>query len=171
MFHASRVIVALVTALAVACSSPEEKRAREATTARAAVAAESARAVVASSLPATSVWDEPHLVQRLVQSGLAPQAVTDAKPESYWQVPVLVYRVGNATLHAYLYRDSTSRRKIVGTLDTLTLAPPGTPSPYVIPRLLIVQNNLAAVLVGGSARQQERVSLAIGAGLSISRAR
>ena len=160
--------LAVIALAAAACGSPEARREREATIARTAVAAESAKASVAASLPPTSVWDEPHLVQRLVRAGLAPQAVADSKAEPYWRVPVHAFRVGSATLHAYLFRDSTARRSVTDGLDTLTIAPRGAASPYPIPRLLILQNNLAAVLVGGSERQQERVQLAIAAGLSIS---
>lgn len=147
-----------------ACSSPAERRDREATAARAAVASESARAAAAAALPVTGKWDEPHLVERLVQSGLAPQAATEKSPR-YWGVPVHAYRLGSATLHAYLYPDSSARRRATAALDSLSIAPAGSPSPYPLPRLLIVQNNLAAVLVGGNERQQERVSLAITAGL------
>ena len=135
------------------------------------MSAESARAAVARSLPATGKWDEPHLVERLVSAGLAPQALAGGRGEDYWQVPVLQYRVGNATLHAYIYPDSAARRRITNGLDTLTAAPTGTAGPYPLPRLLISNNNLAAVLVGGTERHQERVSNALLAGLSSSEKR
>jgi hypothetical protein len=80
-------------------------------------------------------------------------------------VPPHGYRVGNATLHAFIYADSAARLRVTAALDSLTAAPRGTTSPYGLPRILIVNNNLAAVLVGGSERQQERVSLALTAGL------
>jgi hypothetical protein len=149
----------------VSCTSPDERKAQRASVERSAVSAESATAVVARSLPVTGKWDEPHLVERLVSAGLAPQAVAGAKGEDYWRAPVLTYRVGSATLHAYVYPDSAARRKVTDALDTLTIAPHGAPGPYPIPRLLITNNNLAAVLVGGSERHQERVSNALLAGL------
>jgi PAS domain S-box-containing protein len=133
--------------------------------ARSAIAAESAKAAAAAALPATSVWDEAHLVERLVQAGLAPQALAAEKAAAHWRVPVHAYRVGTATLHAFIYPDSVARHRVTDGLDSLTAAPKSVASPYPLPRLLILHNNLAAVLVGGTERQQERVSLAITAGL------
>ncbi len=158
----------LVVIALLACTSPEARKAREAKAARSAVAAESARAVVAASTPAAGKWDEAHLVERLVRAGLAPQALANEQSQRYWGVPLKAYRVGRATLYAYIYPDSSARRRLTAGLDSLTAAPRGEASPYESPRILIVQNNLAAVLVGGSDRQQDRVSLAIGAGVPLS---
>jgi len=155
----------VVIAVLAGCASPAEKKERDATAARSAVATESAKAVVAAGLPATGKWDEAHLVERLVQSGLAPQAVPAEKSPRFWGVPVHAYRLGAATLYAFLYADSSARRRVTDALDSLSLAPRGSASPYPLPHLLIVQNNLAAVLVGGNERQQERVLLALTAGL------
>jgi hypothetical protein len=148
-----------------ACRSPADRKATEATVVRAAVAAESAKAAAAATVPSTGKWDELHLVERLVQSGLAPQALGGESGEPWWHVPGHAYRVGTATLHAYIFADSSERRRVTGGLDSLSIAPPGTPSPYGLPHVLIVNNNLAAVLVGGNDRQQERVLLALTAGL------
>lgn len=136
---------------------------------RKAVSAESASAAATAALPATDRWDQPHLVDRLVRAGLAPQAIPEEKGEKYWGVPVLAYRVGAATLHAYIYADSAARLKVTSGLDSLSAAPKGAASPYALPRTLVLQNNLAAVLVGGSETQQERVALAIGAGVPLAR--
>jgi hypothetical protein len=152
----------------VACTSPAEKKEREAAVARSAVAVESAKAAAVAAEPLTDKWDEPHLVERLVRSGLAPQALGGEKGESYWGVPVHAYRVGGATVRAYIFADSAARHRITDALDSLSLAPAGKTSPYPLPRLLIVQNNLAAVVLGGNERQQERVSLALSAGLPVS---
>lgn len=139
--------------------------------ARVVIAAESARAAMAASEPTTGKWDDPHLVERLVRSGLAPQALPREKGERYWGVPVSAYRLGSATLYAYIYTDSIARRRVTDGLDSLTGAPRGAPSPYPHPHVLVLNNNLAAVLVGGSERQQERVTLALTAGLPVSSVR
>jgi hypothetical protein len=165
----SRLAPAILLA-AIACGpSAAERKEQAQLVARTAISAESTKAAVAATAPSTGKWDEAHLVERLVRSGLAPQAVEHAKGEASWGTAVHAYRVGNATLYAYIYPDSIARRRALSTLDTLTLAPRGAPSPYPDPHILILQNNLAAVLVGGSDRQQERVSLALTAGLASSR--
>jgi hypothetical protein len=152
------------TVVVAACSSPE-KRATVDQAARAAIAAESSTAAAAASMPSSGLWDEPHLVERLVRAGLAPRAMHDQKGEQYWRVPLLAYQVGPSVLHVYLYADSLARRAVTSTLDTLTAAPPGRPGVYPPRHILIMQNNLAAVMVGGGDTQQERVRLALEAGL------
>jgi hypothetical protein len=151
---------------AVGCTSPEQEKAQRAAAEQHAVEATAASAaqVVAT---ATGRWDESHLVNRLVRAGLAPQAFKGEAPEAYWNAPVLSYHVGAASLYAYIYPDSTSRRRITDGLDSLTLAPKGKTGPYLVPHALIVQNNIAVVLVGANDRKQEQVALAIGAGLPI----
>jgi hypothetical protein len=158
-----------VAVIVAACGSAADKKGPETTVVRAAVAAvaaESAKAAAAAAVPSTGKWDELHLVERLVQSGLAPQALNGEKSEPWWHVPVHAYRLGTATLHAYIFADSSARRRVTDGLDSLAIAPAGTPSPYKLPHVLVVQNNLAAVLVGGTERQQERVLLALTAGLA-----
>lgn len=160
----------LAVIVLAACSSPETQKARQQASAQVAVSAESAKASLARVTPSSGRWDDAHLVDRLVRAGLAPQADTGASVPAYWGAPVAVaYQVGAATLFAYIFPDSAARRRATAALDPVSLAPKGAASPYAIPRLLIQQNNLAAVLVGGSDRQQERVQLALTAGLPVTR--
>ena len=160
------VPVIVLSACAAACASPEEEKAQRAVAAQHAVESTAATAaqVVAS---ATGLWDEPQLVNRLVRAGLAPQAIKGAAPEAYWNAPVLAYHVGTAILYAYIYPDSAARRRITDGLDSLTLAPKGKAGSFAVPHALIVQNNLAVVLVGANDRKQEQVALAIGAALPV----
>ena len=162
-----RPVLLLVTIVAVACSSVADEKARATQVATAGIAAESAKAAAVPALPATGLWDEPHLIDRLVHSGLAPRQATDAPPSvKYWDRPVTALLLGESTLYVYFYVDSIARRRITATLDTATAAPRGMASPYPVPRLLIINNNLVAVLVGGTDRAQERVMFAISAGLA-----
>ncbi len=160
-----RAPLLVITFALAACTSAADKQAKVDAVARTAIAAESSVAAAAASLPSTGKWDEPHLVERLVRAGLAPQARPDEKAEKYWKAPLLAYQVGAAMLHVYLYSDSLARKAVVAKLDTVQAAPPGTTGVYPLRHILIVQNNLAAVLVGGSDAQQERVRLALEAGL------
>jgi hypothetical protein len=160
-----RAMLLTFTAVLAGCTSPAEKQAKVEQAARTAIAAESSTAAAAAAMPSTGRWDEPHLVERLVRAGLAPQSLRDQKGEEYWRVPVLAYQVGPSTLYVYLYADSLARKAVTSTLDTLTAAPPGRAGVYPLRHILVVQNNLAAVMVGGSDTQQERVRLALEAGL------
>jgi hypothetical protein len=163
-----RALLFVIAIAASACTSAADEQAKAERKARTAMAAESTVAASAAALPSSGKWDEPHLVERLVRAGLAPQARPAEKAEAFWKEPLLAYKVGYAMLHVYLYPDSLARRAVVATLDTLQIAPRGTTGVYAVPHILIVQNNLAAVLVGGSEAQQERVRLALEAGLPAS---
>ena len=171
MTNNMRVALLAITASAAACTSAAEKQAQAEAKARTEIAAESSKAAVAASLPLTGKWDEPHLVERLVRAGLAPRALHGVKPEEFWKVPVLAYQVGPSELHVYLYADSAARRAVTSTLDTVMAAPPGRAGVYPLDHILVMQNNLAAVLVGGSEAQKERVRLALEAGLPVPRKR
>ena len=160
-----RAPLGVITIVLAACAPSADKQAKVEQAARTAIAAESTVAAAAAALPSTGKWDEPHLVERLVRAGLAPQARPAEKGEKYWKAPLLAYQVGSAMLHVYLYSDSIARKGVVATLDTLQAAPAGTTGVYPMRHILIVQNNLAAVLVGGGDAQQERVRLALEAGL------
>jgi hypothetical protein len=67
----------------------------------------------------------------------------------------------------YIYPDSVARLAVTAGLDTTALGPKPVQGEPPVLRQLIVQNNLAAVLIGGSERQQERVLLALSAGLPV----
>jgi hypothetical protein len=163
-----RAALLVVTVIVAACSSAADTQAKAEHAARAAIAAESTTAAVAASIPSTGKWDEPHLVERLVRAGLAPQALHDQKGGDYWKAPLLAYQVGPSVLNVYLYADSIARKAITSALDTVMAAPPGRAMVYPMRHILIVQNNLAAVMVGGTDTQQERVRFAIEAGLPVS---
>jgi hypothetical protein len=158
-----RALSGLFLCTLTACESEASKQAKEAQRAVSAVSAESTKAAV--GLPLTDKWDAAHLVQRLVRSGLAPQEAPELKGQKYWSVPVHAFHVGPNILFVYLYADSTARRSVTSDLDTLTIAPRGMETPYDPRHILIIQNNLAAVMVGGTEAQQERVRLALEAGL------
>ena len=162
-----RPALLLVTIVAVACSSGPDEKTRATQVATAGIAAESAKAAAVPALPVTGLWDEPHLIDRLVHAGLAPRQATGTPvAPKYWNRPVTALQLGESTLYAYFYADSSARRRVTMTLDSVTAAPPGMASPYPLRHLLIINNNLAVVFVGGTDRAQEWVTLAIAAGLA-----
>jgi hypothetical protein len=159
----------LVLLALLGCADPEAEKAKAAAVARSAIDATSAQAAVAAATPVTTgLWDEPHVVERLVRAGLAPQAIPAEKGTREFRVPGLVYQVGGSRLTVYIYRDSVARRAATQDVDTTALGPKPVQGQPIVLHQLIVQNNLAAVLIGGSERQQERVALALSAGLPVS---
>ncbi len=117
----------------------------------------------------TGRWDEVQLTRRLVNAGLAPRADDSLPTHPRLPVTPVGLRVGKAHLLAWIFADSVARKKVSATMDTLTAIPKGQQNPFAEPPMFLVQNNLIAVLVGGSDRQRERVRLAIEAGLAAPR--
>lgn len=113
----------------------------------------------------TGRWDLPQLTKRLVDAGLAPRPDDSLPAHPDYRVKPAGFRVGGAHLLAWIFTDSLARRAASATIDTLTAFPRGESPAWVVPPMFVLQNNLIAVIVGGSERQRERIRLAIEAGL------
>ncbi len=155
----------LAVALATACSG-EAKRAEEARTTRTEIARAESTATRVAALPATGIWTAEHVLERLVRAGVAPRAVENAPVGPAWmRVKPAVFAAGGGEVYAWIYKDSLARRAATDSLDPMTAAPAGKVPPFASPMVFLVQNNLAAVITGGSGTNQDRVALALQAGL------
>ncbi|HEY8165989.1 MAG TPA: hypothetical protein VIF83_10600 [Gemmatimonadaceae bacterium] len=81
-------------------------------------------------------------------------------------VKPLVYQLGSARLEVFLYSDADAAADALSKLDTVTVSPIGAPSQWEgeVTPVLIRSGNLAAVFFSQSARQAERLTLALTAG-------
>jgi len=150
------------------CANSGAEKAKAVAAARSAIEASAEQAASATATAVTTgLWDEPHVVERLVRAGLAPQALASEKGTPNFRVPGIVYQLGSSRLTVYIYPDSVARRAVTSVLDTTALGPKPVQGEPIVLHQMISQNNLAAVLIGGSERQQERVSLALSAGLPV----
>jgi hypothetical protein len=154
----------LLCLCACACSA-ENPREAPAVRARSGVEAVAQQARRAPGTASTGRWDEPQLTQRLVNAGLAPRPDDSLPSHPDYKVKPVGYRVGRAHLLAWFFADSSARKSVSAFIDTLTAIPRGQATAWAEPPTFVMQNNLIAVLVGGSDRQRERVRLAIEAGL------
>ena len=162
----------LVFALAgLAACDGAEREARQQQAIRSEIARAETAATATAAVPSTGLWTEAHLLERLVRAGVAPPAVADAPtgPEWMHKRPV-AFLAGGGTVLAWIYRDSLERRAVTDSLDHATMAPPGRAIPFNEPIIFVVQNNLAAVIVGGSETNQDRISLALQGGLPVTTA-
>ncbi len=116
------------------------------------------------SCPGTGHWESCTVFDRLERAGLAPQR-GDTVRFPFLHEPGQTWRLGNATLHVFRYRDSVGRHSDFMALDSIHARPrsdtlttwPGTPT-------LLVNDNLLAILLSDNGEQVERVSLALTAG-------
>ncbi len=166
-----RLAVALVvlgSGTMLGCGSAEERAAREQSEARSAMSEAAATAQRAAATPSTGLWTEEHLLDRLVRAGVAPRRVEAPVPGPGWMPEgSLVFLAGGGEVRAWIFADSTARRALTDGLDPLTGTPAGQTVPFPPPMTFVMQNNLAAVITGGTARNQDRVALALQAGLPV----
>lgn len=166
----SRALPAAVIAVASfagACGG-EVKRAEEARAVRSGIERAESTATVVATTRRTGLWTAEQVLERLVRAGVAPRAIEPAPPGPDWMhVAPSVFAAGGGEVYAWVYKDSTARRAATDSLDPYTAAPPGRVAPFASPMIFLVQNNLAAIITGGSETNQERVALALQAGLPV----
>lgn len=170
--HSHKLTALLVSGALLASSglagcggeSTEERQGAE----RTAIAAGQATAAQAAALPATGLWSEAHLMDRLSRAGVLPRAREGAPPEAPWmnRAPIAL-TAGGGEVYVWIYADSTARRAATDAVDPETGAPRGTTSPFAPPMMFVINNNLAAVISGGTEQNIERIMLALQAGLPV----
>ena len=115
--------------------------------------------------PHTGTWAICSVENRLRQSGFVAKPVEGKPPaRAGFSVTPAVYKLGSSRLEVFLYPDEATLTRDLARIDTVTVAPIGTPGTWETPPLLIRSGNLAAVLLGQNPRQAERLSLALTAG-------
>ena len=155
-----------LTGVLAACTGSAERREREQQAVRAEIAQAVSTATLAAALPATGLWTEAHLLDRLVRAGVAPRVVADAPVGPEWmRIRQVLFLAGGGEVHAWIYPDSAARRVVTDLLDADTGAPLGAVTPFASPMRFLVQNNLAVIITGGRETNQERIALALQAGL------
>ena len=115
----------------------------------------------------TGRWTQPQLTQRLVSAGLAPRPDDSLSAHPDYKVKPVGFLLGDAHLLAWMYSDSLARRAVSASIDTLTAFPRDPASAWAALPMFVVQNNLIAVILGGTDRARERIRLAIEAGLPV----
>lgn len=166
LMRGTRGVAGLLAVGALAACRGEAAREEQAREERAEIARSESTAVRVAALPATGLWSKEHVLERLVRAGVAPREVPDAPAGPDWmRVKPVVFAAGGGEVHAWIYADSTARRAVTDGLDPETAAPPGAVPPFAAPMVFVRQANLAAVITGGSVTNQERIALALQAGL------
>ena len=156
----------MITALLACACGGEAARQEQVATERADIARSESTAVRVAALPSTGLWSREQVLERLVRAGVAPREIAGAPAGPDWmRVRPVVFAAGGGEVHVWIYADSTARKAVTDGLDELTGAPAGTVAPFAAPMVFILQNNLAAVVTGGSETNQERVALALQAGV------
>lgn len=116
--------------------------------------------------PRTGQWQPCGLIDRVTKAGLSFKATGDSVSVPFFDVPGVRYRVAvTDTLLAFFFPDSAAVDRAVAQLDTVRMTP-ATDSlmPWPSVPSVIRSGNLLALYFAESARQTERLRLAITAG-------
>lgn len=163
--HAFKLM--LLAALLTGCGDPAARAAAEQAAVRESMDAAVTTARQAASLPRTGLWSEAQLMDRLVRAGVAPRKNETASLEAPWMnAEPIALLAGGGEVYAWIYPDSSARRAVTERLDALSAVPAGTVSPYTPPMVFVTNNNIAVVIAGGRVTNQDRIVLAIEAGLA-----
>ncbi|HEX5577488.1 MAG TPA: hypothetical protein VFX40_03880 [Gemmatimonadaceae bacterium] len=152
--------------LLLACGKKDEtKSSADTITAAASPVAAPPRTAGPDECPATGQWALCSVEKRLKRSGFVARKVEGESPDrAGFTVKPTVYTLGSGRLEVFLYENAAAMEKDIAALDTLTVSPPGTAPAWPSQAGLVRSGNLAAVYMGQSARQAERLTLAITAG-------
>ena len=166
---ATGIVAAATLFGTLACGNGDERSARAQSAERSAMSEAEEIASRAASIPATGLWSEEHLLDRLVRAGVAPRRMEEPPAGPRWMPgEPRAFLAGGGEVYVWIFADSSARRSVTDGLDPRTGTPTGETVPFVAPMLFLVQNNLAAFVTGGTARNQERIALALQAGLPVS---
>lgn len=167
----ARALLLAMAASFAACGGRDSAgtRARPDSAAAAAVRAESATAAAVAARPRSQVWDVDRVSERLVRAGVAPRRIDPAPavpPFFATATASAAFNVGRGgELRVFIFADSTARRRATVALDPVTASPRGVSFAWPQTPVLIVGQNFAGIMMGGSAVLKERVQLALEAGL------
>ena len=117
------------------------------------------------SCPRTGKWALCSVEKRLSQSGFVVRPVSgDAPRRAGFSVAPAAYKLGEARLEIFVYPDEASLSRDLEKLDTVTVAPRGSPSKWGRVPTFVRSANLIAVFLTANPTQAERLTLALTAG-------
>jgi hypothetical protein len=148
------------------CACKQEVKTEERVVAETAAtrSASQGTAQVRPECPATGLWAECSVFERLDRAGLVPRKDSAGATEPPLTAPGLLYRVGASELELYIYDSPAAREREEARLDRTKYAE--YPAPLTAKRepTLIRSANLIGILHTLRSQQRERVSDAITAG-------
>ena len=125
------------------------------------VRADSAPGAIA--VPAVPLhWSADTVLVRLAEAGLAPHAQGEVR-QPFFDAPGtrIALAGGRAEVQAFVVGDVGAASRATAGLDTTRVSPPPTRIAWPMPPTLVVNNNLAAIVLTRDAALRERVRRAL----------
>lgn len=103
--------------------------------------------------------------KRLTQAGFVVRHVlADAQLRAGFSVRPSVYMLGKSRLEIFIYPTEAAANADTRKIDTVSVAPKGTASPWPMAPTFVHSANLLAVFLTDNPTQAERLTLALTAG-------
>ena len=108
-------------------------------------------------------WSVARIETRLRDAGLAVTRDPAEVRQPFMSVPGSVLRVPGAEVQAYVYADPVARARDTDRLDPARVAPPTMMVTWREPASLVVDNNLALIVIGRDPAARARIRAAVAA--------
>jgi hypothetical protein len=105
-------------------------------------------------------WTPANLEEGLRKSGLNP-VKRGAVKQPFLGAEGILYQIGSAELQVYFYADAGAVARDTDPLDTTRVAPPTMQVSWRMPPALIVDNNMAAILLTRDDALRRKIKTAI----------
>jgi len=156
-------------ALVAGCTARDDARPGDsaAGAAAAVAAAPDSSAAAGPGCRLSGLWEPCSVEDRMTHAGLVIARKAEAARHDFLAIPGIAYGVGagDDVVEVFVYASESARRLDTDRLDSLAVSPKGDRRSYKVPPMLVTSNNLAALVFTRNERSQERIALALSAGL------
>jgi len=127
--------------------------------------ATSAMSSIGAICPRTGNWALCSVERRLEQSGFVVRRVNGEPPRrAGFSVTPTIYTLGRSRLEVFIYPSEAALAADVAKIDTVAVAPRGSPNQWNTSPTFVRSGNLAVVFLTENPTQAERLTLALTAG-------
>lgn len=109
-------------------------------------------------------WSLAALSARLRGAGLTADVAGGTVRQPFMSVAGTLLLVGDAEVQAYIYADALARARDTDQLDTARVAPPNTMITWTAPPTLVIDNNLALIVLARDRALARRIRNAVRVG-------
>lgn len=119
------------------------------------------RAPSDTSAPQHGTWDAAMIETRLRAAGLSPTPVAEAVRQPFMRIPGTLFRFGRGEIQAFVYSDQVVRALDTDKLDPVRVAPPTMMVSWRHPATLVVDANLAVIILTDDPSLRDRIRNAL----------
>lgn len=115
--------------------------------------------------PEWGLWRECNVQKRLDRAGLRLEKQEETIRHDFLDVEGLVWKTPRSEIQVFLYANRAARELDLADVDTLNVSGKEKRTYWKEPAVMVSSGNLTAIVISMNPREQERIALALGAGL------